>query len=443
MLKREGEEVLNRAKPKLFVLPFWEAPCEVRNERSKEVGLTENDELLLLRALLRASDYGVLLSDSARTDRLCNRRFCEMFGMDSIETLSTQPDYVRHELAPRLKDGDEFIKTLEDVYADPRRMLEDEVEIILPKRRLLRRYTTPVIEEDGSITGRLWTFLDITRARQMEGKIRVQAEQLRAQSRQLASALKSVTGKLGKAEDTLSLVQRQLFETEKLSAVGLLAASVAHDIRNLLTPLSIELSLADQNDPLLRAESLTAMRRQIDGLALLTHRLLALAKPQSEERTPLDLAALTANLLCLVRPQALLENVEIACTVSPGLPLVFADPVQVEQVLVNLILNAVQAMRPHGGGRLSVTLDTKDGSAQVRIGDTGPGIAPANRRRLFDPFFTTRPDGAGLGLFSCRRIAEAHGGTVTVRSRPGHTQFTLRLPLGAKDKGESPSPESC
>ncbi len=394
--------------------------------------MTENDELLLLRALLRASDYGVLLSDSARTDRLCNRRFCEIFGMDSIETLNTRPDYVRRELAPRLKDGDGFIATLEAVYADPRRTLEDEVEIVLPKHRLLRRYTAPVLGENGGIIGRLWTFLDITRTRGMEDKVRAQAAQLKEQSRQLASALKTVTGRLDKAENTLSLTQQQLFETEKLSAVGLLAASVAHDIRNLLTPLSIEISLADQGDPALRAESLEAMRRQIDGLALLTHRLLALAKPELIEREPTDLAALVSRILRLVHPQAALENVAVACTASPRLPRVSADPVQMEQVLVNLILNAVQAMRATGGGTLSVTLapckiDGRRG-AQVRIADTGPGITPQNKKRLFDPFFTTRPDGAGLGLFSCRRIAEAHGGAITVRSRPGATQFTLTLP---------------
>lgn len=390
--------------------------------------MTENDEILLLRALLRASDYGVLLSDSTRSDRLCNRSFCEMFGLESLETLRSQPNYVRTELAPRLKDAAGFVQTLDAVYADPRRILEDEVELIAPKQRLLRRYTAPVFDDDGIIIGRLWTFLDITRTRSMEDKVRAQAGQLKEQSRQLASALKSMTGRLGKAENTLSLTQQQLFETEKLSAVGLLAASVAHDIRNLLTPLTIEVSLADQNDPALRAESLTAMRQQIDGLALLTHRLLALAKPESLERGPTDLAALVSQILRLAHPQAVLENVEILCTVSPRLPSVIADSVQIEQVLVNLILNAVQAMRATGGGILSLRLDRCKDGARVRIGNTGPGITAQNRRRLFDPFFTTRPDGAGLGLFSCRRIAEAHGGAITVRSRPGATQFTLWLP---------------
>ena len=278
--------------------------------------MTENDELLLLRALLRASDYGVLLSDSTRLDRLCNRRFCEMFGLESLETLRSQPNYVRTELAPRLKNADSFVQTLDAVYADPRRILEDEVELVAPRARLLRRYTAPVLDDDGAIIGRLWTFVDITRARGMEDRVRAQAAQLKEQARQLASALRSVTGRLDKAENTLSLTQQQLFETEKLSAVGLLAASVAHDIRNLLTPLSIEISLADQDDPALRAESLSAMRRQIDGLALLTHRLLALARPDTLERASTDLADLVADILRLVQPQAALENVAIVCTVS-------------------------------------------------------------------------------------------------------------------------------
>lgn len=399
--------------------------------------MNEDSELHLLRALLRASDYGVLLSDSARRDRIGNKRFCEMFGMDSLDTLLSQPDYVRRQLVSRLKDPDGFVRTLDEIYADPKRVVEDEVELTAPRPRLLRRYTAPVLGEDGGVIGRLWTFLDITRARGMEDKIRAQAAQLKEQSRQLAAALKTVTGRLDKVENTLSLTQQQLFETEKLSAVGLLAASVAHDIRNILTPITIEIALADQDDPAMRAEALDAMRRQVDSLALLTHRLLALARPDKVERAPTDLAALAARIIHLVGPQAVLENVRIVTVASPRLPVVQADSLQIDQVLVNLVLNAVQAMRATGGGTLTLTLDGHDGGARVRVADTGPGIPPRHRGRLFDPFFTTRPDGAGLGLFSCRRIIQAHGGTIGVRARPGGgTQFTVWLPCAQDSEGE-------
>ncbi len=394
--------------------------------------MTENDELLLLRALLRASDYGVLLSDASRRDRLCNRRFCEMFELESVDVLQAQPEYVRLHLAARLKDPAGFLETLDFVYADPVRVLEDEVELISPKRRLLRRYTAPVTDQQGNIVGRLWTFLDITRTRSTEDKVRAQAVQLKEQSRQLASALKIVTGRLDKVENTLTLTQQQLFETEKLSAVGLLAASVAHDIRNILTPLTIELTLADQNDPAARAESLDAMRRQVDSLSLLTHRLLALAKPDTLERVPTDVCALVTRITALVQAQAALENVVIAYAAPRCLPLVPADPIQLDQVLVNLVLNAIQAMRATNGGTLTLTLDQHAGGLRLRVADTGPGIPLPLRKRLFDPFFTTRPDGAGLGLFSCRRIVQAHGGTIQVRSTPSRgTQFAVWLPIAA------------
>jgi len=405
--------------------------------------MTERDELTLLRALLRASDYGVLLSDAARRDQVCNRRFCEMFGLEGIEALQADLDYVRVQLGPRLQDPDGFFHTLETVYADPGRVLEDEIALSSPRPRLLRRYTAPVLDTDGAVIGRLWTFQDVTRSRQMENRVRDQAAQLREQSRQLAASLKTVTGKLGQVENTLTETQKQLFETEKLSAVGLLAASVAHDIRNLLTPLLIELSLADQDDAPARAESLGAIRRQVDSLSLLTHRLLALARPAPPERTRLDLGALLDRLALLVRPQAALEDVRLVITCGSNPVPVVADGLQIEQVLVNLILNAIQAMRVTAGGTLSLRLDAHNGGARLRVADTGPGVPPALRRRLFDPFVTTRPDGAGLGLFSCRRIAEDHGGTITVRRRPGGgTQFTLWLP-GVNDAlgGSSPSPD--
>ena len=391
--------------------------------------MTENDELLLLRALLRASDYGVLLSDAARRDRLCNRRFCEMFGLDGLDALH-QPEYVRTHLAPRLRDPAQFLQTLAFVYADPKRVLEDEVELIAPRPRLLRRYTAPVTDDRGEIIGRLWTFLDITRTRGMEDKVRAQAAQLKEQSKQLALALKTVTGRLDKVENTLTLTQQQLFETEKLSAVGLLAASVAHDIRNILTPLTIEMTLADQNDPAVRTESLTAMRRQIDSLSLLTHRLLALARPDTFERAPTDLAALITRIAALVQTQAAWEKVQIVTVLPRRLPPISADAVQIDQVLVNLTLNALQALRTTNGGTMTLTLDRHKSGIRIRVADTGPGIPPQIRGRLFDPFFTTRPDGAGLGLFSCRRIVQAHGGTIQVRSAPGRgTQFTVWLPL--------------
>jgi signal transduction histidine kinase len=164
----------------------------------------------------------------------------------------------------------------------------------------------------------------------------------------------------------------------------------------------------------------------------MTHRLLALAKPETMEREAVDLTVLSGGIVSLLRPQAALDGVEVRLKCPPALPGIMGDPVQMEQVLVNLVLNGVQAMQSDGG-TLTVALRRRQHSARrgvcVSISDTGPGIPLSARRRLFDPFFTTKPDGAGLGLFSCRRIAEAHAGTLRVRSRIGiGTQVLLWLP---------------
>ena len=403
--------------------------------------MTESEELLLLRALLRASDFGVLLSDSQRRDLVCNRRFCLMFGLNEQSALAMPPEHIRAQVMPRLKNPAEFVRTLDEVYADPRLTREDEIELIAPRRRLLLRYTAPVTDAGGRVIGRLWTFRDITRLRLLERKVTAQSEQLRAQARQLATALRAVSGRLHKVENTLTQTQQHLFETEKLGVVGLLAASVAHDIRNILTPLTIEMTLVDQDDAPARAESLAAMRQQVDRLSLLTHQLLALSKPEVSARVPLELAALAHRVAALLKPQATLDGVAVSLRCPRRLRLVLGDPAQIEQVLVNVVLNGVQAMQSTGGALvLTVRLQKREDRAGVcvRVADTGPGIPPALRRRLFDPFVSTKPDGTGLGLFSCRRIVHAHGGAIHVRSRSGGgTLVSLWLPCaeGAASEG--------
>ena len=390
------------------------------------------DELSLLRALLRASDYGVLLSDGSRRDLICNRRFSEWFGLDEQETTLAAPEAVRAQVLPRLKDPKEFTDTLDAIYADPTLICEDEVELVAPRPRVLRRYTAPVLDEGGRVIGRLWTFADITRTRRLEKKVQAQQAQLKEQARQLASALRSVHGRLGKVENALTQTQRQLSDSEKLSAVGLLAASVAHDIRNILTPLTIELTLADVDDPAARAQGLDAARAQVVRLSLLTQRLLALSKPTPEQFAPVDLGALVGRIMALLAPQAALEAVTPSVRCARRLPSVHGDPVQLEQVLINLALNGVQAMRTTRGGTLEITARRRRGGVGLRVSDTGAGMDKNLRRRLFDPFFSTKPDGAGLGLFSCRRIVEAHRGTIAVRSALGRgTEIHVWLPSEA------------
>lgn len=394
--------------------------------------LTEQDELFLFRALLRAADMGVLLSDPNRTDLICNDTFCLIFGINGIETLRLGEDYLRQYLIPRIKDGERFLNTLEKAYADPHCSFEDEIEMILPRYRCIRRFTTPVVDEDGEIIGRLWTFLDITHIRKLEQRVAHQAEQLKEQARQLASDLRSVSGRLIRVESELTLTQRQLLESERMSAAGLLGASVAHNIRNILTPLRIELSLARAaTTPEQQTESFTVIEGQLERLSLMTHRLLAIARPADSEPAAIDMGMLVTHATDLVAAQAATENVKIETKCSPRTPEILGDPVQLDQLIVNLALNGIQAMHAKGGGTLGLKVYPDKDGVCLQVTDTGDGIPPETRKRLFDPFFSTRPDGTGLGLYSCRRITQEHGGKISVRSTMGQgTRVTVWLPVG-------------
>jgi len=395
--------------------------------------LSEQDELVLLRALVRASNTGVLLSDSSRKDLICNDAFCRMFSIEGIEPLGMGEGYLRSELLPRIKNGEEFLRSIEDAYSDPLGSFEDEIEIIAPRHRYIRRFTTPVTGDDGELIGRLWTFLDITRLRRLEDRVAVQAAQLKEQTRRLAIDLRSVSGRLVQVETELTQTQRHLLESERMSAAGLLGASVAHNIRNILTPLRIELSLARAGSDAHQAESFMVMESQLERLSLLTHRLLAIARPAESEPVEVDVCELVIHAAQMLSSQARQESVVIETSCSRRTPVIYGDPVQLEQLVVNLMLNGIQAMHATEGGALKLTVRPSREGACIQVSDSGVGIPLTSRKRLFDPFFTTRPDGTGLGLYSCRRIAEEHNGRISLRSVIGAgTRVTVWLPAGEK-----------
>ncbi|MDQ2730988.1 MAG: ATP-binding protein [Armatimonadota bacterium] len=391
--------------------------------------LEERDELHVLRSLLRALDYGILFTDAQRRDIVCNGRFSELFSIDGNNIVRSSPEAVRSMVFPRLADPEGFVNSLETIYADPLLVHEDEIELTDPLPKVLRRYTAPVTDECGEVVGRLWTFLDITRTRSLEGQVKAQAAILQAQAVELASSLKATSGRLQKTEAVLARTEKQLLESEKLSAVGLLAASVAHDIGNILTPVSIETSLADSDDHELRAEALQAIQDQVGRLSILTHRLLAFAKPGPVEAEAVEVPALLDRLSGLLTPHAASYGLSLETRYPRQIAPIRGDTSQLEQVLVNLALNGMQAMQEDHQGKLEISARYQHKQVCLQVTDTGHGIPPGTRRRLFDPFFTTKPQGAGLGLFSCRRIVEAHGGTIRVRSEVGKgTRFSVWLP---------------
>lgn len=235
-------------------------------------------------------------------------------------------------------------------------------------------------------------------------------------------------------------LEEQLRRAQRMESLGQLASGVAHDFNNLLTVIRIEADFLDQglatNHPL--HEEVREVRLAADRAARLTGQLLAFSRRQILRLSVLDLNRLVRETSTMLR-RLIGEDIDLTTNLSEGLPHVLADQSQLEQVLVNLAVNARDAM-PNGGKlfiETAMTAVMRDAVlpaghyVTLTVGDTGQGIEPSMQQRIFDPFFTTKPPGKGTGLAlsTVLGIIEQSGGSITVDSQPGcGTKFTIRLP---------------
>ncbi len=242
---------------------------------------------------------------------------------------------------------------------------------------------------------------------------------------------------------TLSALHRSTHELEKVysdrmvradrfAAVGEMATGLAHEIKNPLAGLSGALELlAEDLAAAPQAEVVREMQHQVTRLTQTMEGLLRFARPPRARMRTLDVNAVLENVLFLVRQQRTKAPVRVERRSDPALPTVDGDPALLEQVFVNVCLNACQAMNG-AGGTLTVHSFVRGERLVVEISDTGPGIPPAVRPHIFTPFFTTRHDGNGLGLAISARIVVEHGGQIEFRCPPeGGTVFSVSLPTGA------------
>jgi signal transduction histidine kinase len=225
----------------------------------------------------------------------------------------------------------------------------------------------------------------------------------------------------------------EVLHRERLSALGNLAATVAHEIRNPLNAISmglqrlkVEFQPTDDQEQYSRVTEL--MLGEVHRLNSIVEQFLSLARPLEIKTEALRIQDVLNELATLVEGEAQQSKVQIRVVAPPTLPPLKADREYLRQTLLNLILNGLQAMPE--GGTLTLKANTSNGNFLISVTDTGTGIAPENRRRIFEPYFTTKAKGSGLGLAIARRIIEAHGGTITVS---GETDqgccFQLVLPI--------------
>ena len=239
----------------------------------------------------------------------------------------------------------------------------------------------------------------------------------------------------------LTLAQKQMLQAAKLSALGELVAGVAHELNNPLTVLVSYAELLSRNAPESMRARLQVMQEASERARRIVEGLLTFARQMPLQRQSVSLELLLDKVLTIAAPDLRLEQVTVETEIEQDLPLVWADDCQLQQVLINLITNAKQAMIDMEGERqLRITM-RRAGPERVHIiaEDTGPGIPPDLLPTIFEPFVSTKgANGTGLGLSISYGIIQEHGGQISVESIPGRgARFTIELPMGTSDVDSS------
>ncbi|MFH1777100.1 MAG: ATP-binding protein [Candidatus Omnitrophota bacterium] len=267
---------------------------------------------------------------------------------------------------------------------------------------------------------------------------------LAAIATEAAEAERAKAEELQMTYEELNKTQAQLIHGEKLSALGQMVAGIAHELHNPLTVISCEAQMLLKEDHRKDAEKITKIiLEQTERIKAIIETLLEFSRVRPAQYAPLDVNNVVEKSISLLMYQAEIEGKEIITELNAGLPTILADNTQLQQVFLNIMLNAVQAMER--GGKITVQTrkenvpeDKKEDVekftpgrelAVVAIEDTGKGMDAGTREKVFMPFFSTKEQGTGLGLAICQKIVEEHKGVIEIDSRlDAGTRFIIKLP---------------
>ena len=359
---------------------------------SEPAGRTEAEMLGLLESI----DSGVLLLDAANNIRVVSERFAQIMGVEPRRLAGLRTfDELVNTLAGRFTRPAETSAIWRDHVLRDGQSRWDEFELGRPSRKTVERFARPLFAADGSRLGWLEIHRDISGQR---------------------------------------LIQSKLIQTEKMAALGQLVSGIAHELNNPLTSIQgyAQLLLNRRAAPE-RAADARRIYQEAGRAGRIVKNLLLFAREAPAERRALSLNEVAERTLALRSYELKIENIVVELDLKEDLPQTLGDSSQLQQVLLNLILNAEQAIRQgRGRGLIRIrTMQLAGNRIALEIFDDGPGILPDVISRVFDPFFTTKPVGVGtgLGLSIVYGIVRGHGGEISVQSQPGEgTTFTIELP---------------
>lgn len=365
-----------------------------------------------LRSVLDSLHVGVILLDPSGQIRGSNARFEQLFGL-SHRTIREAGSFetLQELIAARFHDPRAFSVPWKAYLAGTAEPGNDELELMRPAPRVLERFYRPVLDAEGRSIGWFELYADVTGERQIQAK---------------------------------------MLQTEKMAALGQLVSGIAHELNNPLTAIMgyAQLLLGHGLQPSQFTEAKNVYN-EAERARRIVKNLLYFARENKPERTRVDVNEIVERTIALRSYELRVENIIVECDLAPGLPHTMADPYQLQQVILNLVVNAEQALlEDRGHGRVWIrTRHSFHGTGHhsresilLEVSDDGPGIPPAIASRIFDPFFTTKAAGlgTGLGLSIVYGIVHQHGGEVTFENRPGGgAKFAVELPVVHAPAAES------
>ncbi len=295
-----------------------------------------------------------------------------------------------------------------------------DASIINEMKRLEMYFVFPIFK-DRKLTGLLTLGKPRRRMRLPTDSI----EQLMIIANQISSAM----AKAELIQEKLQL-ERKMYENEKLSSLGRLSTSVAHEVKNPLSSIKaiVQVLKEDSKNKTRTQKSLSIIVEEIDRLTKVVNQLLVFAKPQGDSKTNVKISDLINKVLVVLRHEAKMNNIDIHLDVPNDLPSILADEGSLTEVFFNIIHNAIQAMSEGGNLTISITYEQKDDYIRAVFENSGPSISQEDIAKIFEPFYTTKQMGTGLGLAIVKKKLEEVKGLIHVESEDSKTKFIVNIP---------------